>query len=362
MKVNSLDLKNYKNIEAMHLSFCDGVNIIYGENAQGKTNILEALWLFTGLKSFRSTKDSEQIKFGENAAKIQIGFTAEALEQTARLEFAEKKSAFLNEIKLNSAGEFSSHYPAVIFSPEHLSLVKGGPRERRNFVDNALCQIKPRFQEYLSKYKKNLVQRNALLKDYKYNSSIEIMLDIFEENLAELGSKIIFQRKKYLEALQQAASEIYYGISSGRESIALQYLCGVDASEEELKEVFISSLKKSRSEDVQTLSTSVGPHRDDIDILINGISARKFGSQGQQRSVVLALKLGEASVLKQKTEEQPIALLDDVMSELDETRQDYILHHIDGWQVFITCCDPGTILRLKQGSTFHIEKGRLLEE
>ena len=362
MIVNSLELKNFRNIEKMNLSFCEGVNIIYGENAQGKTNILEALWLFTGTKSFRLSKDSEQIKFGEKISKIKTNFVSQAYEQEALIEFGEKKSVFLNNIKLDSVHELSSHFPAVIFSPEHLSLIKGGPKERRQFIDNALCQIKPRFNEYLSKYKKNLVQRNAVLKDYKSNSSVEIILDVFEENLAHLGSQIIIQRKKYLQALQKEVKNIYFGISSGKEEIEFKYVCSFDfENEENLKEIFLKKLKDSRNEDIQTLSTSVGPHRDDIEVLINGISARKFGSQGQQRSAVLALKLGEATVLKEKTGEQPIALLDDVMSELDEIRQDYILHHIEGWQVFITCCDPDAILRLKKGNTFNISQGRVLD-
>ena len=362
MKVNTLQLKNFRNIAAMELSFNEGVNIIYGENAQGKTNILEALWLFTGMRSFRASKDAEQILFGQQKADIKTEFTARNLKQSAEITFGEKKTAVLNEIKQNSVNDFAAEYHAVIFSPEHLSLIKGGPKERRGFCDNALCQIKPGFYEYLSKYKKNLVQRNALLKDYKYNSSIEMMLDIFEENLAHLGTKIILQRKRYLKALCEQVKRIYNGISSGKEEIELVYAGSFCAeSEADTEKNFLEALKKSRNEDMQSFTTSVGPHRDDIDILINGISARKFGSQGQQRSAVLALKLGEANVLKEKTGEQPIALLDDVMSEPAEQRQDYILHHIDGWQVFITCCDPHTILRLKEGKTFHIAGGRLLE-
>ena len=363
MIVHSLSLKNFRNIEDIQLHFDDAVNIIYGENAQGKTNILEALWLFTGMKSFRSSKDSEQIRFGQNQAKIQTFFDTSQAEQSASIVFGEKKSAYYNEVKQSSVSDFSKYYHAVIFSPEHLSLVKGGPKERRQFCDNALCQIKPRFGEYLTKYKKNLVQRNAILKDYKNNTSIEMMLDIFEENLAHLGTQIIIQRKKYLQALEKQVKEIYKGISSGKEEITLSYLSSFESrSEASLKVNFLNALKKRRNEDMQTLSTGVGPHRDDIEICINDISARKFGSQGQQRSVVLALKLAEANVLKEKTGEQPIALLDDVMSELDETRQDYILHHIDGWQVFITCCEPATILKLKTGKSFHINQGKLKSE
>lgn len=361
MIVHSLTLKNFRNIEDISLIFDDAVNIIYGENAQGKTNILEALWLFTGMKSFRASKDSEQIRFGQNRADIQVSFLAAQANQKASIVFEEKKSAYFNEIKQSSVSEFSNFYHAVIFSPEHLTLVKGGPKERRQFCDNALCQIKPRFGEYLSKYKKNFVQRNAVLKDYKTNSSIEMMLDIFEENLAHLGTQIILQRKKYLQALAAQTKQIYAGISSGKEEISLSYIASFESEDEKaLENDFLKALKKSRNEDMQTLSTSVGPHRDDIEICINGISARKFGSQGQQRSAVLALKLTEANVLKEKTGEQPIALLDDVMSELDEARQDYILHHIDGWQVFISCCDPATILKLKKGKAFQIRQGKLI--
>ena len=363
MKVTGLKLSHFRNIDAMQLHFGEHVNIIYGENAQGKTNILEALWLFTGMKSFRASKDAEQIQFQHEKAVAEVSFFADNLEQSAAIHFEEKKSVFLNEIKVGSVAALSENYHAVIFSPEHLSLIKGGPQQRRLFCDNALCQIKPGFTQYLTKYKKNLVQRNAILKDYKYNTSVEMMLDIFEENLAQLGAQIILQRKKYLEALQQQAATIYTGITAGKEQLKITYRCSFESEcEATLKESFLAALKKSRSEDMQTLSTSVGPHRDDIEIFIDGISARKFASQGQQRSAVLALKLGEANVLGKKTGQQPIALLDDVMSELDEMRQDYILHHIEDWQVFITCCDPHTILRLKEGKTFHIHQGQLVQE
>lgn len=361
MIIHSLELKNFRNIESLILQFDSQVNIIYGENAQGKTNILEALWLFTGMRSFRASKDAEQIRFGQEKASIQVKFSEKEYQNNAKILFQEKKTAFLNEIKLNSIHEFSEAYHAIVFSPEHLSLVKGGPQERRHFCDNALCQIKPGFQEYLTKYKKNLMQRNAILKDYKNNSSIELMLDIFEENLANLGTKIIQQRQKYVEALNRQLKPIYQGISSGKEAIeAVYHMSFFAENEQQMKEAYLKALKDSRTEDMQTFSTSVGPHRDDIEININQISARKFASQGQQRSAVLALKLAEANVLKEKTGEQPIALLDDVMSELDLARQDYILHHIEGWQVFITCCDPNTILRLKKGKTFQIKQGNII--
>ncbi len=359
MIVNSLSLKNYKNILNTAFTFDKNINVIYGENAQGKTNILEALWLFTGMRSFRAVKDSDQIMFGKQKAEIEVSFISCGREQSEKIIFGEKKESFLNGIKQPSVSSFSENYYAVIFSPEHLSLIKGGPAERRSFCDNALCQIKPKFSEYVLKYKKNLVQRNALLKDYRFNNSIEPLLEIFEENLAEIGTKIIIQRLKYLEALKEEAKEIYAGISSNKEEIDFKYVCSFNyENKEQIKEKFLKALKDNREEDMLSLSTSAGPHRDDIEVEINGISARKFGSQGQQRSCVLALKLGEASVLKNKTGEMPIVLLDDVMSELDESRQDYILQRIENWQVFITCCDPNTVSRLKQGKTFCINECR----
>ena len=361
MIVNSLSLKNYKNILNTAISFDENINVIYGENAQGKTNILEALWLFTGMRSFRAVKDADQIMFGKQNAEIEVNFNSYGREQSEKIIFGEKKESFLNDIKQSSVSAFAGNYYAVIFSPEHLSLVKGGPAERRNFCDSALCQIKPKFSEYISKYKKNLVQRNALLKDYKFNNSIEPLLEIFEENLAGIGTQIIIQRLKYIEVLKEEAKEIYSGISSNKEEINLKYISSFKfENEAEIKEKFLAALKANRDEDMISLSTGIGPHRDDIEVEINGISARKFGSQGQQRSCVLALKLGEANVLKNKTGEMPIALLDDVMSELDESRQDYILQKIKDWQVFITCCDPNTIPRLKQGKTFRIKSGEVI--
>ncbi len=364
MIVKSIEIKNFRNIKYADLLFCNGVNIIYGENAQGKTNILEALWLFTGTKSFRGTKDSDQIKFGEQKSSLKTNFFAENRSQCAEIQIEEKKSVYLNEIKRTSITAFNGKFPAVIFSPEHLFLVKGGPYERRKFIDNALCQIKPSFNEFLTKYKKNLLQRNALLKKFEKNKNLSVMLDIFEENLAHIGTKIIYQRKKYLEVLEKEAKEVYRGISSNKEEISIEYINDnqiIGKNEKETEKIYAEKLLKSRSEDILTGTTSVGPHRDDINIKVNGISARKFGSQGQQRSCVLALKLGEAAVLKEKNGEQPIALLDDVMSELDESRQDYILHKISGWQVFITCCEPETILKLKGGKTFKAENGKITE-
>ncbi|MDD6728264.1 MAG: DNA replication/repair protein RecF [Eubacteriales bacterium] len=362
MKINSAQIENFRNIEKLSLDF-DNVNIIYGENAQGKTNLIEAVYLFTGAKSFRGVKDKELVRFGCEFSRLKIDFENNERQQTAELLIKGRRQATLNGIKKKSASMLGDELKAVIFSPVHLSLVKDGPAERRRFVDSALCQLKSGYRNVLKEYNRCLVQRNMLLKDTAKNSSLADMLYIWDKNLAVSGAKIIFQRKKYIDALLPYAQDIFSGLSKGREQIDLR-LKGTFEYEklslEDIEKQLIFALERNRNNDLINRITTVGPHRDDLEILINGNSARSFGSQGQQRSCVLALKLAEASLLKEMTGEEPLALLDDVMSELDESRQDYILNHIKDWQVFITCCDANTILRLKKGKTFHMQSGGLI--
>lgn len=361
MKINSINIENYRNIEKLSLDF-DDVNIIYGENAQGKTNLIEAIYLFTGAKSFRSVRDKELVKFGSEYSKLNISFENNNRSQNAELIIKGKRTATLNGVKKKSPTSLGDELKAVIFSPVHLSMIKDGPLERRKFIDNALCQLKSGYRNVLKEYNRSLAQRNMLLKDITNNSSLIDMLYIWDKNLAQSGAKIIFQRRKYIEALLPYAKEVFSGLSKGKEDIDLILRGEFDyqnLSCEEIENQLVKALLGSRNNDILNRITTVGPHRDDMDILINGNSARLFGSQGQQRSCVLALKLAEASLLKEMTNDEPLALLDDVMSELDESRQDYILNHIKDWQVFITCCDANTVLRLKQGKTFHIENGGL---
>ena len=362
MKIKSLDIENFRNIENLHLDF-DDVNIIYGENAQGKTNLIEAIYLFTGSKSFRGVKDKDLIKFDCDYSKLKIEFENNERAQIAEILIKGRRQAQLNGIKKRSASALGDELKAVIFSPVHLSMVKDGPAERRKFIDSALCQLKSGYRNVLKEYNRSLTQRNMLLKDAVQNTSLQDMLYIWDKNLASSGAKILYQRKNYIDALLPYAKEIFSGLSKGREDIDLKMKSAFDVddlSASEIEKKLIYALDNSRGNDLINRITTIGPHRDDIEILINGNSARSFGSQGQQRSCVLALKLAEASLLKEMTEEKPLALLDDVMSELDESRQDYILNHIKDWQVFVTCCDANTILRLKKGRTFHIEKGGLI--
>ena len=362
MKINSIEIENFRNIEKLKLNFED-VNIIWGENAQGKTNLIEAIYLFTGSKSFRGVRDKELVKFGEKKAELKIDFENKSRKQNAELSIMGTRTAKLNEIEKKSATALGDELKAVIFSPVHLSMVKDGPIERRKFIDNSLCQLKSNYRSVLKEYNRCLAQRNMLLKDIKNNFNLEDMLYIWDKNLAKSGAKIIYQREKYVEALLPFATEIFDGLSKGREKIDLRLDCGFECKNltvAEIENEFTKQLISNRNNDLINKITTVGPHRDDMEILINGKSARLYGSQGQQRSCVLALKLAEASLLKKMTDDEPLALLDDVMSELDESRQDYILNHIKNWQVFITCCDANTVLRLKKGKTFHIENGRCI--
>ena len=363
MKVNSVELNNFRNISALRLEANEGVNVIYGENAQGKTNILEGIWLFTGCKSFRGAKDSDLIRFGEDFSKINLSFSDNTREKRTDIIIGnKKKSISLNDVPLKSSAELIGSFYAVIFSPSHLSLIKDGPSERRRFIDTALCQLKPSYAESLARFRHTLQQRNALLKDIYLNSQLYDLLDTLDIQLAEYSARVIGERLKYIDILSRYSGEIYSGISENREKISVKY-SRTDIDKEislgDLREIELQNLKNARKEDVINKITTVGPHRDDLEILINNVSARSFGSQGQQRSCALALKLGESEIIKNVTGETPVALLDDVMSELDEKRQDYVLNHINDRQVFLTCCDPSQVLRLCGGKSFLIKGGEV---
>ena len=364
MKISSVELNNFRNISSLSLTADDGVNVIYGENAQGKTNILEGIWLFTGCKSFRGAKDSELIKFNEPFAGLKLNFTDATREKSAEIKISpQKKTASMNGVPLKTTAELIGSFYAVIFSPSHLSLIKDGPSGRRKFIDTALCQLKPSYAEVLSHYKHTLMQRNALLKDIHLNSGLYDLLDTLDIQLARFSGQVVMQRLKYIDILSGYSKEIYGGISENKEEISVKYSrndLDLSISLEDLCKIELQRLKDSQKDDILNRSTTVGPHRDDIEILINNVSARSFGSQGQQRSCALALKLGESEIIKSITGENPVALLDDVMSELDEKRQDYVLNHIKDRQVFLTCCDPSQVLRLCGGASFLIKGGEIL--
>ena len=354
MIVKKLNLQSFRNISSLELEFDKETNVICGENAQGKTNIIEALWLFSGAKSFRNSVDSSFIKFGEKSAKISTEFEFLGVENTAEIKFSDTKNAFFNEKKLPHTSLLAGKFNAIVFSPTDLTLVTDGPDKRRRFLDTAIGQLYPNYIEILRSYTRAVMQRNKIIKDYRYDKTLSVMLEVFEKEIVDMGNKIIKYRKKYIELLNQYVKEIYFGLSCKKEEISVEYF---SKNGEELS---VNALENSRQNDIFTATTSIGPHRDDIIFKINGISARSFGSQGQKRSVALALKLAGAEVIKNLSGEYPICLLDDVMSELDEGRQNYILNHIKNWQSFITCCDSTNIKNLKQGKIITVKNGGIV--
>ena len=362
MRVNSLKAKNYRNIKSLEILPCENVNIIYGENAQGKTNLLESIWLFTGCRSFRGSKEQDFINFGSDFSSLELGFFGNGREQCAKIKIQDKRRAELNGVLFSSASKLIGEFFAVVFAPTHLSLIKEGPSQRRKFLDIALCQLKPRYANALTQYNRALLQRNALLKDISYHSELLDTLEIWDDKICTLGAVVTAERIKYIKRLEPFIENIYGGISNGKEIMKVSYLTQTQISsktEVDLKQELLQQFKLARKQDILSGNTSIGPHRDDLNIEIDGLLARSFGSQGQQRSCALSLKLAEAEIIKSITGEQPVALLDDVMSELDNTRQDYILNHIEGRQVFITCCEPSALLKISGGKAFELKEGAL---
>lgn len=366
MQVNRLTFEGFRNLQDGEFSPCSGVNVITGENAQGKTNLLEAIWLFTGGRSFRMAKDKELVGFDREDSRLTMDFFAAERDQTAEIHINGRRSAKLNGIAQSSAAKLAGIFCGVVFSPTHLSLIKGGPQERRHMMDAAYCQLRPAYVKALNDYNRILTQRNALCKGGSVGAGADELFDLWDRQLAQTGCLLIHSRQLYLKRMAPEARKIYDGLCGGKEDFDLQYHSTVpdttDRTAGEIAAKLYEELKKHRGDDLAAGFTTVGPHRDDLEVLIGGRCARHFASQGQQRSAVLAIKLAEATLLKDVTGERPIALLDDVMSELDTSRQDYILNHIQDWQVFITCCDSTTIFKLINGREFYMSGGKLSTE
>lgn len=358
MRVQSLDINSYRNLKGVCCRPCDGVNVIHGENGQGKTNLIEAIWLFSGVKSFRGASINEIIPLGEKNAAFSMRFSDEIRDNEIKIFHGEKKQVLFNSVEENSLFSLAGVFCCIVFSPADLSLIKGGPSERRKSLDIVIGQIKPRYLQLLSEYQKQLLQRNTLLKDISYSPSLIETLDIWDISLAKTGALITKTRQSFVNRLIPLAEEFYAGISSNRESLSLSYFSSSEQEGESSYETLLSLLKNSRAEDIKNGFTSIGPHRDDLLIDINNISAKAYGSQGQQRSAVLSLKLGECSLIEQVIGQKPVVLLDDVMSELDDRRRDFLLHRLKNRQIFITCCDPRQVEGID--ALFEIKDGKLL--
>lgn len=362
MNIENHVIKNFRNIEFMELEPINGVNVIYGENGHGKTNIIESLWLFTGCNSFRTRKNTELIKNGSDFSDVTMNFNSFGRQQNGRLVIGSQKDAYLNGIKQISPRKFLGEFQAVVFSPSVLSVIKDGPSEKRKFLDIAISLTKPNYAALLSRYNKVIFQRNALLRQINQSSRGEDLLFAFDEEMSRCAGKLIEYRLDYIEKLKEFSGHVYGEISNGREKMEIEYsnsLKGEGKNAAEWSEIIYRETVKNHQKDILRLSTGVGPHKDDLEIFLNSMDARSYGSQGQQRSCALALKISEAMILKQISGEQPVALLDDVMSELDGKRQKDLIKYFDGWQVFVTCCDRSHLRKIKSDKTFKIADGRV---
>ena len=357
--------EGFRNLHSLDFAPDSGVNIICGDNAQGKTNLLEALWLFCGVRSFRGSKDSDYIAFDAGFARLELDFHAQGRDQTASITIGqEKKQAMLNGIKQPGISAFSAAMRGVVFSPDHLELVKQGPKQRRRLIDLSLCQAYPKYGKILDSYEKILRQRAVMLRDAQHHPQVADLLQAWDAGLIEYGGYITWMRSRYVRTLAEHAAQAYGGISAGREKFSARYRPGIGeipagAERKDITEMTAQAVRVALKDDIRQGRTSAGPHLDDIEIMIDAKNARAFGSQGQQRSCVLAIKLAECRILEESGEGAPIVLLDDVMSELDAGRREYLLGSLSGRQVFITCCDAAVISARGIGKVFHMHNGAL---
>ena len=365
MKIKRISFKNFRNISCEKLNPSPGINIIYGDNAQGKTNIIEGLWLFTGDRSFRSSVDGNLIKIdADGPTELNMDYESSGLDINCQICLYPQKKYQLNYVKLKSRTNLSGEFYAVIFSPNHLSLIKNGPDERRKFIDQTICQLKPKYIRVLHDFNRVIYQRNSLLKNLNRNQSINSTLDVWDYHLARLTSTIVKTRYTYLKKLSAYAVEFYRGISSSKEELSVIYNSKFYENGDLAfdTESILKIIKENRKEDIVTGTSNYGAHRDDVDFMLDNRLARSFASQGQQRSIVLALKLAECEMIMDTSGEEPIVLLDDVMSELDESRRDYILNKMGKRQVFITCCDKTQFEKIEKGKAFLVENGKIIKE
>lgn len=333
MIIKSLELKNYRNYERLFMEFDEGTNILYGNNAQGKTNILEAIYVCATTKSHRGSKDREIIHFNSEDAHICMKIDRKKMPHKIdmHLKRSKTKGAAIDGLIVKKSSELFGVVNVVFFSPEDLGIIKNGPAQRRRFIDLELCQLDKIYLHHLTNYNKVLNQRNNLLRQLAFNSELKDTLDVWDMQLVNFGRQVISGRMEFINDLNRIINPIHYKLSGGSEHLTLVY--EPDVSLDDFEQVLMSK----RDSDIRIKTSSVGPHRDDINFMVNGIDIRKYGSQGQQRTAALSLKLAEIELVKQKIHDTPILLLDDVLSELDSFRQNYLMECIKDIQTVITC-------------------------
>ncbi len=364
MVIRSLELNSFRNIEREEIPFSEGVNVIFGDNAQGKTNILEGIYLFARGKSFRASKDKELISFGKNKAYSLLKFENRGKEITLGAEISSNhpKSFYRNYNKVSKTSDIIGEFRAVLFCPSHLGIISDSPSVRRSFLDVAISQLRPVYINLLSKYNYYIVNRNAILKkDEDEIRSLSELLYVYAEEMSEICSEISVIRDEYIKRLDHYVKIFFEKMTDGKEIPTLIYDADhslkEEADREKIKERYKELYLNNTEREIKYGSTLFGIHKDDIKIEINGKDARFYASQGQQRSLALAMKMAEGEISREYTGEYPVFLLDDVLSELDEKRRDYILNTIDKRQVIITTCEP-SVIKNKTDSFIEIKEGK----
>lgn len=362
MRVKSLSLSQFRNYEQALIEPDAGVTVFTGPNAQGKTNILEALHLCCLGRSHRTSRDEELIRWGQPCARV--GVTTEQRDGTHEVSVSlsragrRRKMVRIGARQAERIGELLGHVCGVLFSPEDLQIVKSGPAERRRFIDMQLSQLRPAYFYALQRAMRTLNQRNALLRDIARDPSLLATLDMWDEQLAQCGALIAENRREAIQRLCALAASAHASLTGGREQLSLRYLSPF-AQAQDVREAMLSRLHSARGDDLRRMTTSVGIHRDDIGIAIDGKDARLFASQGQQRSAVLSLKLAQLELAMQERGESPVLMLDDVMSELDPSRRRQLIERIDRVQTFVTCTDLSDLAGARQGAVYRVENGAL---
>lgn len=360
MIIKSIDLKNFRNYEIENIEFDDKTNIFYGDNAQGKTNVLEAVYVSGTTRSHKGVKDVEMINFNSNEAHIKSVISKKNIDYRIDMHLKKNKAKGIavNGIPIKKSSELYGIVNIIFFSPEDLNIIKTGPSARRKFMDMELCQLDKIYVSNLINYNKSIDQRNRLLKDIFFNPALEDTLDIWDSNIIKYGSEIIKRREAFIDNLNSIIGKIHLTLSGGKENLLIKYEPSVNISD------FEKNLFESRERDKKTKMTGCGPHRDDIIFSINGIDIRKYGSQGQQRTTALSLKLAEIEMVKQSIGDTPILLLDDVLSELDSNRQNYLLNSIHDVQTIITCTGLDEFInnRFDVNRIFKVTNGKVSKE
>ncbi len=366
MLLRSLRLENFRNYSDSVFSLSDGVNIICGENAQGKTNFLEAVSYLSCVRSFRTLYKKELIRFSENSARLSAEISSRNRDFHVDIEISNARAPaiFINKVRAKRNFELAGLLKSVLFSPDDLSLVKGAPSERRRFLDVALTQLRPRYAGFIAEYSRLLEHKTRILKDSEEKPALLDTLDDFSLRMNKIGAGIIKYRAEFSKLLAPEAQAVHFGVSGGKERLFVRYKTvgtveDPTADPEKIERELNSHYEAHRRAEIQSRSCLTGPHKDDLELEIDGYPAKTFASQGQTRTVALSLKLSERELFFADAGEYPVLLLDDVLSELDGKRQDFVLNRITGGQVLITCCEDEKPAKVLSGRVFAIAEGRI---